>query len=76
MKPPLRMTNSRKFRAAMVPIMIFDDDNKMVCTVPYDEEELANDIVKMVGKQRSWWHRIFGPPRDARQLDYDKWVGS
>jgi hypothetical protein len=57
-------------------IHIADAAGKIVCTLPRDEFRLADMIVRKINKTMPLRYRLFGPPRDQKQKDYDKWIAT
>ncbi len=75
MKLPLRYIMPEKYNTTAT-IQIADATGRVVCAVPREEWRLADLIVRKINKKPPLWHRLFGPPRDARQKAYDKWIGA
>jgi len=57
-------------------IPIADADHHIVCDVVVrpGAQEFAEELVKRFNGKPRWWHKLFGPPRDARQRAYDTWI--
>ncbi len=73
MKPPLHFTLPAEHDTT-AHIKICDATNRVVCIVLREEWRLADMIIRKINKTMPMRDRWFGPPRDAKQKAYDRWI--